>query len=94
MRFAVTDTGIGIARETQDAIFEPFRQVDGGDERQYGGVGLGLALVARLVKALGGTIHLDSAIDEGSMFTVVLPLEHPDRDTPDGEFEDAERQSA
>lgn len=94
MRFAVTDTGIGIARETQDAIFEPFRQVDGGDERQYGGVGLGLALVARLVKALGGTIHLDSAIDEGSTFTVVLPLEHPDRDTPDGEFEDAERQSA
>lgn len=93
MRFAVCDTGIGIPKETQSAVFEPFRQVDGGDERQFGGVGLGLALVARLVKALGGTIHLESTVDEGSTFTVALPLEHPDHDETDL-LDEAERLSA
>jgi len=78
LSFAVSDTGIGIAPEDQAAIFEPFRQVDGGDERQYGGVGLGLSLVTRLVALLGGTLRLESALDEGSTFEVVLPRVHPD----------------
>lgn len=79
--FAVSDTGIGISPEDQEAIFQPFRQIDGGDERQYGGVGLGLSLVTRLVKALAGAMRLESELDEGSTFEVFLPLTHPDHET-------------
>ncbi|MBX3251533.1 MAG: HAMP domain-containing histidine kinase [Myxococcales bacterium] len=81
--FAVRDTGIGIAPEHLERIFEPFSQVDGSDEREYGGVGLGLPLVRRLVDALEGSITLDSAIGEGTTFHVTLPClgQWPDVDT-------------
>ncbi len=78
--FAVSDTGIGIAPKDQETIFRPFRQIDGGDEREYGGVGLGLSLVTHLVDALAGTLRLESAVDEGSTFEVRLPLVHPGHD--------------
>ena len=69
----VDDTGIGIPEDKRAVIFEPFRQLDASDERAYGGVGLGLALVKRLCDGLGGEIRVDSQVDRGSTFTVTLP---------------------
>jgi signal transduction histidine kinase len=69
----VEDTGIGIAPEEQEAIFEPFRQGEQGDERRYGGVGLGLALVARLCDLLGCQVELESTVGKGTTFRVVVP---------------------
>jgi len=74
---AVTDTGIGIAPEHHDKIFEDFRQVDDSPSRQYGGTGLGLAICRRLANALGGRITLQSRLGEGSTFTLTIPVEAP-----------------
>ncbi|MEW6677653.1 MAG: ATP-binding protein [Pseudomonadota bacterium] len=70
----VTDSGIGIAPEMQDLIFQPFRQADGSYSRRYGGTGLGLAITKRLVEAMGGQISLDSEPGRGTVFKVRLPL--------------------
>lgn len=72
---SVADTGIGIATDQHQHIFESFKQVDGGLTRKFGGTGLGLAICQRLTTALGGTINVVSVPDEGSTFTVILPLE-------------------
>jgi signal transduction histidine kinase len=74
---AVTDTGIGIAPENHEKIFEDFRQVDDSPSRQYGGTGLGLAICRRLANALGGRITLQSNLGEGSTFTLTIPAEAP-----------------
>ena len=74
---AVNDTGIGIAPEHHDKIFEDFRQVDDSPSRQYGGTGLGLAICRRLAMALGGRITLQSNIGQGSTFTLTIPAEAP-----------------
>jgi signal transduction histidine kinase len=71
----VQDSGIGIAREMRDRIFEPFRQGDGSDEKTFGGVGLGLALVAKLTELLGAQVELESEVGKGSTFRVVVPVE-------------------
>ena len=73
----VADTGIGIPWEHRESIFEPFRQVDEGVAREYGGVGLGLSIVKRLTSSMKGTIRVESEPGEGSTFTVKLPFVDP-----------------
>jgi signal transduction histidine kinase len=72
---AISDTGQGIAPEFMPYVFDSFRQEDGGTTRRFGGLGLGLSIVSKLVRLHGGTVRVSSAgRDLGSRFTVVLPL--------------------
>ena len=72
---SVSDTGKGIPAEAQEYIFESFRQVDGSIHRDtHTGSGLGLSIVNHLVRLMNGKIKLDSEIDKGSTFTIILPL--------------------
>lgn len=71
----VQDTGPGISAAEQVRIFERFYQVDASSTRAYGGTGIGLAFVRELTELLDGTIQVNSTVDEGSTFTVVIPVE-------------------
>ncbi len=68
IHFLVSDSGIGIPKDKQSLIFEPFRQADGSTTRRYGGSGLGLAICARLVEMMGGRIWIESEPGKGSVF--------------------------
>jgi signal transduction histidine kinase/CheY-like chemotaxis protein/HPt (histidine-containing phosphotransfer) domain-containing protein len=74
VRFSVTDTGIGIARENQSRLFTRFSQIDGTIRREFGGTGLGLAISKRLVELMGGQIGLDSQKGRESTFWITVPL--------------------
>jgi two-component system sensor histidine kinase/response regulator len=70
----VKDTGIGIAPEDIDMIFDQFRQVDGSSTRRAGGTGLGLAITRHLIHLHGGEIYVESEPGKGSTFWFTLPL--------------------
>ena len=69
----VTDTGIGISKEMQEEIFNPFVQGQGQSVKKYGGTGLGLAITHRLTQLMNGTIELDSHLNKGSSFKIKIP---------------------
>lgn len=80
----VVDTGMGIALEDQERIFEPFVQAKGGLDRRYGGTGLGLALSKKQATMLGGSIGVESQVGQGSHFTVDLPVQLARYNSQDG----------
>ena len=78
VHFTVADTGIGIAEEKRDSIFEPFTQADSSTTRKYGGTGLGLTICTRLVNMMGGEIWVTSEVGRGSEFHFTVQLRATD----------------
>ena len=82
LQLDVRDTGIGIAADMQEAVFDPFQQEDGSTTRRFGGTGLGLSITRRLVTMMKGEISLSSALGKGSTFSVDLSLPVSDNRLP------------
>jgi PAS domain S-box-containing protein len=78
LKMSVTDSGIGISGNGLERLFQPFSQIDSGLARKFEGSGLGLAMVKLLAELHGGTLAVESAVGEGSCFTVWLPLRVPE----------------
>ena len=89
LKFAITDTGIGISEEKIGTIFENFQQATSGTSKLYGGTGLGLAIVQQLVEPQGGSIFVNSIIHEGSTFSFTLPFQ---KTNADAELENEEEE--
>ncbi|HSC65531.1 MAG TPA: ATP-binding protein, partial [Caldimonas sp.] len=82
LRFEVRDTGIGIAEDQFDSVFDAFTQVDASSTRRHGGSGLGLAIVKELAELMGGRVGVDSRVDHGSTFWLELNLKRADDHAP------------
>jgi signal transduction histidine kinase len=74
LNFQVRDTGIGISAERLSEIFEPYHQLDGSSTRRYGGIGLGLALVKKIIEAHGSQVEVSSEVEKGTSIRFTLPL--------------------
>jgi two-component system sensor histidine kinase EvgS len=74
IQFSVKDTGIGISKKNQEKLFQVYQQENADTARMYGGTGLGLAICLKLSKLMGGEISLESEMDQGSTFSIVLEL--------------------
>ena len=74
IKFCVEDTGVGIPLEKQKSVFESFKQVDGSTTRKFGGTGLGLTITKNLSELMGGNISLKSVINQGSTFSIEIPI--------------------
>jgi CheY-like chemotaxis protein len=90
-RFAVNDSGIGIAPEELAHIFDAFRQLDASTTRKYGGTGLGLTICQKLVEVMGGTIAAESEVGLGSTFWFRIPIEQQLAATGQTSFEFSRR---
>ncbi len=89
LEVTVRDTGIGIPPDQIPSLFDSFHQIDTGLGRRYSGLGLGLALVHRLVLLMGGTVEVESRPGQGSSFRVRIPLKGPTETAPVSGVEDA-----
>jgi len=85
IEFVVTDTGIGFNDETKEKIFKPFVQEDESITRQFGGTGLGLPICKSLIEMYGGTIHIQSAVGEGSTFRFIISFKLTESDFAEDE---------
>jgi two-component system, sensor histidine kinase and response regulator len=75
VKFAIKDSGIGMTVRTQQQLFQPFSQADSSTTRKFGGTGLGLAIVKNLIEIMGGKITVESVLQQGSTFWLILPLQ-------------------
>ena len=81
LEISVSDTGIGIVPEERDKLFEPFGQIDRGISRKFGGTGLGLVICKNIVELMGGSIHVESEVGRGSIFSFIVHLKTVDEKT-------------
>lgn len=79
LNLSVTDTGVGIAQDDQEKLFKPFSQIDSSWRREYGGMGLGLAISQRIVHAMGGELTCESELGKGSSFIAAIPIKYRKR---------------
>ncbi len=81
IKVSITDTGIGVAKEQQGKLFQPFQQAHSGISQKYGGTGLGLSICKQIVELMGGTIFFDSEENVGTTIGFILPCALPDAET-------------
>ena len=94
IEFKCRDTGIGMSREFQKHLFEPFQQENATARSQYGGTGLGMAITRRLTDAIGGSISMESEKGVGTVFDVIVPFEIDRSEADSASTEDAETEAA
>ncbi|MCL2634932.1 MAG: ATP-binding protein [Oscillospiraceae bacterium] len=97
IKITVTDTGIGISKENQAALFDSFQQADSGTTRVFGGTGLGLAITKSIVEMMGGNIEIESEVGKGSVFSFAFkakcPIEKASALSEDGKVDAVESKS-